>query len=490
MRAGSSRPEMATPRSCRRALPPRLTYTKELVLALSRADAALGELSGVGGELPDPQLLDAPFKRQEALCSSRIEGAEVTLSDLLLDQVSAARPERPARAPARGARLRRDAALRRRAARGDALSLEFMRALHERLLRGEVGDLATPGEFRTSQNWIGPPGATLATATYVPPPVPELHAGARGLRRLPAGARAAARPRAVRHAARAVRDHPSVRRRQRPSRPAAHHAVPHRAAAPHAPAAVSLGLPRGAPRRVLRAAPARAHPRRVGAVADLLRQRRARDGRARDAAGARAHPSPRARPREGQGTRADARRRAVPHAVHDGARGAARARRRQARTRARRRELEARGLLVEWAEKRWPRVYLARHVLDAVLHPLEDLRSRPEAVVQGAALKSGPPPIGMPAAARRPPDDRGHGHRSTPRGSTARSFASPAVSPSGATASISTSWTASTRTSTSSGSPSRRGSSTRSSRASATRRTATSPSPPTPASCSTSRPRR
>src|SRR5665647_3734040 len=62
-------------------LPPRFTYTKDLVLALSRADAALGELSGVGGQLPDPQLLDASFKRQEALCSSRIEGAEVSLSD-------------------------------------------------------------------------------------------------------------------------------------------------------------------------------------------------------------------------------------------------------------------------------------------------------------------------------------------------------------------------------------------------------------------------
>ena len=50
-------------------LPPKLTYSPELVLALSRADAALGELSGVGGQMPDPQLLDAPFKRQEALCS-------------------------------------------------------------------------------------------------------------------------------------------------------------------------------------------------------------------------------------------------------------------------------------------------------------------------------------------------------------------------------------------------------------------------------------
>ena len=73
-------------------LPPKLTYTPEFILALSRSDAAFGELSGVGGEMPDPQLLDAPCERQEALCSSRIEGVEMSLYDLLLDQVAAASP--------------------------------------------------------------------------------------------------------------------------------------------------------------------------------------------------------------------------------------------------------------------------------------------------------------------------------------------------------------------------------------------------------------
>src|SRR5512137_577764 len=138
-------------------LPPRISYTKDLVLALSRADAALGELSGVAGELPDPQLLDASFKRQEALCSSRIEGAQVSLSDLYLDQVGAARQTVP-RDHLREVRacistLRFGVELLRE----QPLSLEFIKALHERLLRGEVGGARTPGEFRTSQNWLGPP---------------------------------------------------------------------------------------------------------------------------------------------------------------------------------------------------------------------------------------------------------------------------------------------------------------------------------------------
>ncbi|MBE3032891.1 MAG: Fic family protein, partial [Actinobacteria bacterium] len=155
-------------------LPQQLTYSPELVLALSRADAALGELSGVGGQMPDPQLLDAPFKRQEALCSSRIEGARLSLSDLLLDQVAAARPS----VPREHLREVRSCISTLRFGverlREERLSLDFIRALHAHLLRDEVGAARTPGEFRTSQNWIGPRGATLATATYVPTPMSEL----------------------------------------------------------------------------------------------------------------------------------------------------------------------------------------------------------------------------------------------------------------------------------------------------------------------------
>ena len=54
------------------------------------------------------------------------------------------------------------------------LSLRLVCEMHERLMRGVRGDTAMPGEFRRSQNWIGPPGSSLSNATYVPPPVPEL----------------------------------------------------------------------------------------------------------------------------------------------------------------------------------------------------------------------------------------------------------------------------------------------------------------------------
>jgi Fic family protein len=155
-------------------LPPELAYGKDLVLALSRADAALSELSVAGEQLPNPHLLIAPYLRQEAVLSSRIEGTRTTLSELLMDEVAAAPADRDP-ADLREVRNYIDALEHGLARLSDLpLSLRFVRELHERLLRGVRGAHMTPGEFRRSQNWIGPPGSTLATATYVPPPVDEM----------------------------------------------------------------------------------------------------------------------------------------------------------------------------------------------------------------------------------------------------------------------------------------------------------------------------
>ncbi|HVR99491.1 MAG TPA: Fic family protein [Thermoanaerobaculia bacterium] len=150
------------------ALPPSLVYDQALVLALSRADAALSELSGLGRQLPNPHLLIGPYVRREAVLSSRIEGTRASLSDLLLDEVET---DRAADADVREVRnyvAALEYGLER--LRELPLSLRLVRELHERLMQGVRGDRATPGEFRRSQNWIGPAGSTPATAAYVPPP--------------------------------------------------------------------------------------------------------------------------------------------------------------------------------------------------------------------------------------------------------------------------------------------------------------------------------
>lgn len=55
------------------------------------------------------------------------------------------------------------------------VSLRLLRELHARLMKGVRGQRLIPGEFRRTQNFIGPGGCTLEDATYVPPPVPQMH---------------------------------------------------------------------------------------------------------------------------------------------------------------------------------------------------------------------------------------------------------------------------------------------------------------------------
>ncbi len=158
-------------------LPPALTLDMDLVAALSKADAAVSELSGIGRVLPNPHLLIAPYVRREAVLSSRIEGTKASLSDLMIDEIEERAAPQAVAGDVLEVRNYVDAlefGLQR--LKELPLSLRLVRELHERLMRGVRGDRAQPGEFRKSQNWIGPAGSTLATATYVPPPFKEMHA--------------------------------------------------------------------------------------------------------------------------------------------------------------------------------------------------------------------------------------------------------------------------------------------------------------------------
>ncbi|MFN8234120.1 MAG: Fic family protein [Actinomycetota bacterium] len=155
-------------------LPPDLDLDLELIGALSAADRAIGELGGVGRWLPEPHLLIRPFLRREAVLSSKIEGTEATLTDLVLFEADAPTPDHPdVREVFNYVR-----ALEHATAPGRSLplSLRLIREMHRTLMTGVRGGYATPGEFRRSQNWIGPPGCVLNDATYVPPPVEQMHA--------------------------------------------------------------------------------------------------------------------------------------------------------------------------------------------------------------------------------------------------------------------------------------------------------------------------
>lgn len=154
-------------------LPPNVAFDLSLASALSAADRAIGELAGIGRTLPSAAFLVHSMMRREAVLSSRIEGTEATMSDLVLFELQPQASKRGSDVEevlnyvtALGHVLAPDRRL--------PLSLSLLREAHKILLTGVRGGYATPGEFRRSQNWIGPPGCVLDTATYVPPPPEQL----------------------------------------------------------------------------------------------------------------------------------------------------------------------------------------------------------------------------------------------------------------------------------------------------------------------------
>ncbi len=152
---------------------PPLFISDEIQVLLSQADRALGRLDGSIQTLPHADLFIYMYVRKEAVLSSQIEGTQSSLQDVLAAEAELLDPDRPrdvgevvnyVRAMNHG--LAKLAEL--------PISTRLIREIHAELLKGMRGSHLTPGELRTSQNWIGPAGCTLNDATFVPPPPHEV----------------------------------------------------------------------------------------------------------------------------------------------------------------------------------------------------------------------------------------------------------------------------------------------------------------------------
>ena len=156
-------------------LPPNLDWSSLLVTTLSEAERDLSRLATLADTFPFPRLLIQPFMRREAVLSSRIEGTRATLAELYTyesAQLSFLKSDSDVREVHNYVKAL-DYGLER--LKTLPISLRLIRELHEKLLQGARGGNLTPGEFRRTQNWIGPAGSTIMTATYVPPPVEEMN---------------------------------------------------------------------------------------------------------------------------------------------------------------------------------------------------------------------------------------------------------------------------------------------------------------------------
>ena len=135
---------------------------------LSQADMALARLDGMGYFLPNAELFIAMYVKREALLSSQIEGTQASLEDIF-EYESGDKPENINDVAEVINYIR---ALNYGIERLKTLpmSLRLIKEIHGVLTQGTRGGNKAPGEFRKTQNWIGPPGSTLKDARYIPPP--------------------------------------------------------------------------------------------------------------------------------------------------------------------------------------------------------------------------------------------------------------------------------------------------------------------------------
>jgi Fic family protein len=166
-------------------LPSELKWSPRLISLLSDADRNLTRLAEIGNTFPKPHILVQPFIHQEAVLSSKIEGTRTSLEELYTFEAmnqSLSSPGSDTREVHNYVRAL-DYGLAR--LKSLPVSLRLLREIHKILMEDVRGAHLTPGEFRHSQNWIGPPGSTLESATFVPPPVDEMHESLDNLEKYP-----------------------------------------------------------------------------------------------------------------------------------------------------------------------------------------------------------------------------------------------------------------------------------------------------------------
>jgi Fic family protein len=152
-------------------IPRALDLPASSVSLLADAEGSLGQLAAVGRLIPNPDLLIQPYLLREAVSSTRIEGTRATIGDVLDNAAAGGAPGADVEEVVNYVTAMRAGIEQLREV---PISSRLLREMHRRLMAGVRGRQLSPGEFRTTQNWIGPPGSTIESAPFVPPPPSEL----------------------------------------------------------------------------------------------------------------------------------------------------------------------------------------------------------------------------------------------------------------------------------------------------------------------------
>lgn len=151
------------------SFPPKSIDWSTLIPLLGPAAAAVARYDGMLAAVPNPRVLLSPLITQEAVLSSRIEGNQATMGEVLEFEAGGLEPSQERRLDIQEVQNYRNAM--REAERLLAtlpLSQRVIREVHKVLLDGVRGQSKSPGEYRRIPNWIGPPGCSVDNARFVP----------------------------------------------------------------------------------------------------------------------------------------------------------------------------------------------------------------------------------------------------------------------------------------------------------------------------------
>jgi Fic family protein len=145
-----------------------LDYRRLLPL-VGQANAALARYDGLLQGIPNPAVMLSPLTTQEAVLSSKIEGTQATVDEVLEQEAGMLKEGEKFQDIQEISNYRQALYAAREHLKDYPIRLAFVRELHRILMNSVRGQDKTPGEFRKDQNWIGRHGCTIEQANFVPP---------------------------------------------------------------------------------------------------------------------------------------------------------------------------------------------------------------------------------------------------------------------------------------------------------------------------------
>ncbi len=170
-RAGSFRTNLKGDKQYKSYLPkplppnPPIFLNEDIIRLLVKANRSIGVLNGLSKQVPNVDLFVSMYVRKEALLSSQIEGTQATLDDILDPDIE----DNMNQDISDVIQYIKATKFAKERLKELPLCNRLIQEIHEVLLEDMRGGEKYPGEFRRTQNWIGPAGSNLNNARYVPP---------------------------------------------------------------------------------------------------------------------------------------------------------------------------------------------------------------------------------------------------------------------------------------------------------------------------------